>query len=317
MTRENKPKVRWKTISIRGLLSLIFAIALWLGWIVNQAREQRLAVAALQTFGGFVHYDWEFVNGPVKVPRGMRLVKPSWGTLTPGRKRWVPDWMRRALGDEYFQSIAHVSLYVDIKTGLADANWVQLGTADDALRKLTTQKQVRTLQIAGHPVTDENLPYVGEMTSLEELTISWGYHLTDKGFLQLSRLKRLRILEVDNSKMTDASLEAIGRLTSLEELQIDGAGFSDRGLARLKGLTRLKHLSLGEGSHRISDAGLEFLKGMHDLEYVDLGGWNISDQGIAKLRGLTKLKTVQIGLSKDQEDRRKQLQALLPGVSVE
>jgi hypothetical protein len=317
MTQVTKPKVRWKTISIRGLLLLIFAIALGLGWIVNQAREQRQAVAALQTFGGFVHYDWEFVNGPVKVPRGNRLWKPSWGTLTPGRKPWAPDWLRRALGDEYFQSIAHVSLYVDIKKGLADANWVNLGTADDALRKLTTQTQVRTLQLGGNQVTDENLPYVGEMTSLEELNISWGYRLTDKGFLQLSRLKRLRILDVDDSKMTDTSLEAIGRLTNLEELRIGGEGFSDRGLAQLKGLTRLKYLSLGEGSHRISDAGLEFLQGMHDLEYVDLGGWNISDQGIAKLRRLKKLKTVHIGLSKDQEDRRTRLQEVLPGVSID
>ena len=115
MDRENKPKVRWKTISLRGLLLLILAIALWLGWIVNKARQQREAVAALQKFGGFVHYDWEFVDGPVKVPRGNRLWMPSWGKFTPGRKPWAPDWMRRALGDEYFQSIAHVSLYVDIK----------------------------------------------------------------------------------------------------------------------------------------------------------------------------------------------------------
>ena len=92
------PKIRWKTISLRGLLLLILAIALWLGWIVQKARQQREAVAALQKFGGFVHYDWEFVDGPVKVPRGNSLWMPSWGKLTPGRKPWAPDWMRRALG---------------------------------------------------------------------------------------------------------------------------------------------------------------------------------------------------------------------------
>ena len=130
----------------------------------------------------------------------------------------------------------------------ADSTWVNMGPADDALRKLTTQTSVRTLQIGGEQVTDENLSYVGQMTGLEELSISWGFHLTDKGFVQLSGLKRLRILEVDHSKMTDASLEAIGKLTKLEELRIGGEGFSDRGLAQLKGLTRLKYLSLGEGN---------------------------------------------------------------------
>jgi hypothetical protein len=69
MDREMKPIVRWKSISLRGMLLLIVAIALLLGWIANKARQQREAVAALQKFGGFVHYDWEFKNGRVKVPR--------------------------------------------------------------------------------------------------------------------------------------------------------------------------------------------------------------------------------------------------------
>jgi hypothetical protein len=110
MDRVHKPRARWKTISLRGLLLLVLGIAVWLGWIVNKARRQREAVAALQKFGGFVHYDWEFIDGPVKVPQGNLLWMPSWGKFTSTRKPWAPDWLRRALGDEYFQSIAHVSL---------------------------------------------------------------------------------------------------------------------------------------------------------------------------------------------------------------
>ena len=116
MERENKPKARWKTISLRGLLLLVLAIALWLGWIVHKARQQREAVAAFQKFGGFVHYDWEFVDGPVKVPRGncsgSRPGARSRRDESPGA-----GLAGRAVGDEYFQSIAHVSLYVDIKKG--------------------------------------------------------------------------------------------------------------------------------------------------------------------------------------------------------
>ncbi len=317
MDREKNTIVRWKTISLRGLLLLIVAIALWLGWIANNARKQREAVAALQKFGGFVHYDWEFVNGPVKVPRGNSLWKPTWGTLTPGRKPWAPDWLRRAVGDECFQSIAHVSLYVDIKKGMADATWVNMGAADLALRKLATQTSVRTLQIGGEQVTDENLSYVGQMSGLEEFSIEWAFHLTDKGFSHLAGLKQLRILEIGKSKMTDASLEAIGNLTNLEELRIGGGTFSDAGLEKLKSLTRLNFLSLGEGSHSVSDAGLAFLKGMTELDYLDSSGWHVSDEGIATLRELKKLKTIRVGLTPDQEDRRKRLQGLLPGVKIE
>ncbi len=141
-------------------------------------------MAALQKFGGLVHYDWEFVNGPVKVPRGNSIWMPSWGKFTPGGKPWAPNWMRRAVGDDYFQSIVHVSLYVDIKKQVASATWVNMGSADDASRKLATQTCVRTLQIGGQRVTDENRWYVGQLTGLEELHISWGYQLTDKGVIK-------------------------------------------------------------------------------------------------------------------------------------
>ena len=56
---------------------------------------------------------------------------------------------------------------------------------------------------------------------------------------------------------------------------------------------------------------------MNELEYLDLEGWHVSDEGIAKLRGLKNLKTVRFGLAPDQEDRRKKLQELLPGVIIE
>jgi hypothetical protein len=317
MKQQSPPKPRWKTLSVRALLALILVIGLWLGWVVHKARQQREAVAALQKFGGFVHYDWEFINGPVKVPQGNSIWMPSWGKFRPKSKPWAPAWLRRAAGDECFQSIAHVSLYVDLKKQFADASWVNMGPADDALRKLGTQKSVRTLQIGGNQVTDENLAYVGQMTGLEELNIAWGFPLTDKGFSKLGGLKRLRIFYLDHSAMTDASLEAIGKMTSLEELNIAGNGFSDQGLAHLRGLTRLKSLSLGEGKHKITDAGLKSLLQSKSLEDLDIRGWQVSDEGIASCRELKQLKSLRIGLSKEQSDRQMRLQAMLPGVKIE
>lgn len=316
MDTATKPKRRWKTISLRGLLLLVVAIAVWLGWIVHKARQQRATVAALQKFGGFVHYDWEFVDGPVKVPQGNLLWTPTWGQFKPDKKPWAPVWLRQTLGDEYFQSIAHVSLFVDIKTGVADATWVNMVPADDALRMLATQQSVRTLLLGGSG-TDDNLAYVGQMTGLEELSISWGYRLTDKAFAHLGRLKNFRILDIDSSKMTDAGLETIGKLTNLEELRIAGAGFSDKGLAHLQNLARLKHLSLGEGDHAISDAAARSLTKLKQLEYVDIAGWHIGDRGIAKLGALKNLKKIGFGIPTEQAERKKHLQTLLPGVAIQ
>ena len=218
------------------------------------------------------------------------------------------------MGDEYFQSIAHVSLYVDIKKEKADATWVNMGPADEALRKLATQTSVRTLQIGGEQVTDENLSYVGQMTGLEELSISWGYHLTDKGFLQLSGLKRLRILEVDHSKMTDASLEAIGKSDEPRRAADRRCGLFRPGSCAAQAAHSLEISVPRRGEPPVSDAGLDLLKSMKELEHLDLSGWHVNDEGIAKLRELKNLKTVHIGLSDDQGDRRKRLQGLLPGV---
>ncbi|MGO9470735.1 MAG: hypothetical protein ACLQVF_42120 [Isosphaeraceae bacterium] len=48
------------------ILVLIFAV--FLGWRVNKARQQRRVVAAVDKYGGWVHYD---VNSrhPGKAPR--------------------------------------------------------------------------------------------------------------------------------------------------------------------------------------------------------------------------------------------------------
>src|SRR5438874_8115 len=82
-------------------LLLVLALGLGMGWKANQARPQRLSVAAIKDYGGFVHSDWEFVGDK----------------LTPGRDPWGPRWLRRLLGDEYFQEVAQVSLVYDDSTG--------------------------------------------------------------------------------------------------------------------------------------------------------------------------------------------------------
>ena len=46
--------------SLRGMLVVFTAVALWLGWQANRASQQRRAVAYIEAHGGSVAYDWEF-----------------------------------------------------------------------------------------------------------------------------------------------------------------------------------------------------------------------------------------------------------------
>src|SRR5262245_9524093 len=100
-TSAQPAKRRRLAFTVRMFMLLILGLGLWLGHRVNKARQQREAAAAVKAHGGWVHYDYEFVNGK----------------LASGKQPWAPRWLRKALGDEYFQEIQQVSLVYDDSTG--------------------------------------------------------------------------------------------------------------------------------------------------------------------------------------------------------
>lgn len=50
---------RYLTCSLRTLFVFTTVLAIWLGVVVNRAREQREAVKAIEALGGVVAYDWQ------------------------------------------------------------------------------------------------------------------------------------------------------------------------------------------------------------------------------------------------------------------
>src|SRR5947208_2022537 len=89
--------IPWRRLfrtSLRGLMVVILIIAAFLGWRVNRANTQRRAVAViLKEAGDSVEYDFAYEN--------------SRGKLT--KRRWAPHWLRRAIGDEYFQEVTGIN----------------------------------------------------------------------------------------------------------------------------------------------------------------------------------------------------------------
>jgi hypothetical protein len=81
---------RWFQFSLRTCFVILTGSALWLGGVVNRAREQREVTQAIVSMGGFVLYDWHFDAGPREVgPRG-------------------PVRLQRLFGAEFFQEIESV-----------------------------------------------------------------------------------------------------------------------------------------------------------------------------------------------------------------
>ena len=87
-----RPTRRWFQYSLRSFLVLLTAVAVWLGVVVNRAREQREAVKAIEALGGYVIYDWQLQPSP-----------GGGSAMKPDPKPAAPAWIRRLIGDDFFQ----------------------------------------------------------------------------------------------------------------------------------------------------------------------------------------------------------------------
>jgi hypothetical protein len=267
---------------VGSLMLAILAIGLWLGYRVNLARNQNLAVAAVKADGGWVHYADEFAMGPVKVPPGNMIWKPNWGTLTPGKGPMVPVWLRRAIGDEYFREVAHVSLFVDIQKGMATAPNNLARPVDDILKMLRTQSGIKTLHLGGDTLTDDGLKSLADLTDLRELVLWWATGITDAGVAHLRRLPRLQILDISLSRLTDEGVRSLAELPALEELHLEGK-LTDKSLLYLSRASHLKSLRLSRGECEFGDEGLRHLEGLRDLRSVRLQNAKVSKEAEERL----------------------------------
>ena len=95
---------RWLQFSLRTFFLGLTLVAVWLGSVANHAHQQRDAVNAIEATGGGVVYQWQLrwagkppVPGSFSVP--VYTGKPN-----------GPAWLRRIIGDDYFQDVELVVL---------------------------------------------------------------------------------------------------------------------------------------------------------------------------------------------------------------
>ena len=271
-----------RRIRVSSLMLVILAIGLWLGYRANLARDQKRAVAAVMADRGWVHYADEFAMGPVKVPPGNAIWKPSWGALTPGKRPMAPDWLRRAIGDEYFREVAHVSIFVDIQKGMATGPNNLAVRVDDLMMVLRTQSGIKTLQLGGNTMTDKGLESIADLTGLRELVLWWATEITDAGVAHLGRLRRLQMLDISLSRLTDEGVRSLAVLPELEELGLQGK-FTDKSLLYLSRAGHLKSLRLHGGECEFGDEGLRHLEGLKDLRRLILENAKVSEAAKERL----------------------------------
>jgi internalin A len=282
MPEQLSPKT-WRRrlrVSVRGLIGVVLIIGGGLGWLVNGARIQREAVAAIRRDGGVVSYDGDLKYG--------KWNGRSW--QTDGRPG-VPKWLVACLGVDYFDHVVSA--------------WLGQPGSTSALRHIGQFSQVEKLDLHGPFVTDAGLAHLKGLTNLSSLnigdrtgdctgniTLLGTAHVTDAGMPYLKGLTKLTLLDLNGTKVSDAGLIYLAGLTKLQVLYLGDTLVTDAGLAHLDGMTKLMGLDLGGTT--VSDAGLGGLKTLIDLNYLSLRGTQITDEGLAHLECLTKLGALDL-----------------------
>jgi hypothetical protein len=270
---------------LRVLIVVVLAIGGSLGWIVNRARVQREAVAAIRRAGGFVAYDWEWQNR-----RGNRKAKPS-----------GPRWFVEQLGVDYLNRV----VYVGFQEPMLDDVLAQMGRLGD-LEMLYLQKS---------HVNDASMVHLSGLTQLRILYLD-GNRITDAGLARIERLDRLEELSLGGTAITDEGLAHLRRLTRLKQLYLSATPITGSGFVHLEGLKQLDTLSLT--ATRLDDAGMAHLESLISLRSLNLqNDTRVTSIGLRHLKGLTKLQELSIRNVKFSSGTLAELRRALPKLKMD
>jgi Leucine-rich repeat (LRR) protein len=284
------PRRKWLQISLRTFLLAIVALAIWLAWLTDRARRQERLVNKVIAFGG----------GDVLFTHEVGAD----GKRTDANAVPSPPWLRQLVGDHYFFTLHSV-----YSNGLDDddlkelANFpsvelLQLGQrhTDRGMQHIVGLKNLRTIDIESHGLTDESLTYFAQLPKLQTLAVT-GARISDDGLMPLSAATNLKYLGLMDTCVTQAGVnrlkqslpdlqigpdrfpsaeeeaEIVGQLVRrgarlgadrggyVQSVKFIGAQFVDDDLEPLGGLLKLKHLFLLET--RISRSAIMELLAKH------------------------------------------------------
>ena len=241
-----RPNRRWLQFSLRTFLIVVTLLAMGLGYVSFRAREQRAAVARIQELGGHVQYDYQWGPNPKPSP-------PGW------------PWLRRLVGDEYFQEVARVNLD---KTKVSDAD----------LRLISKLRHARSLALNWTNVSDEGLASIRGMSELNYLGL-WKTKVTSEGIRRMRSPRPGSWVILAETSIGD---EALPNLSDCGHLVLDGTRITSQGVKELAKFKNLNALSLQHTS--VDDAAVPFLIQITNLQELFVDDTKISGEGLLALR---------------------------------
>lgn len=266
-----------------GLMGVVLVIAVWLGWLANSARTQRLALAALRP-GCSTRYAHHV---DLMRSAGREVFSTDATRIVP----WGFSWLHREIGHDYFDDVAAVQVWQPTPAKLKAIGHLsrlrilefkdpRTPLRDDDLTSLEGLDQLDTLRIWGADLTEHGIIRLSGLTSLEKLDLTF-VTLDESSLRSLQRLPHLKTLILGQSSIGGSGLRHLGSLPQVQRLFLDGCDLQDDDLAGLVGMTGLQELYLP--SVPIGDAALAHLRRIPSLKSVDLRATHVTKSGVDSL----------------------------------
>ena len=237
------------------LLVLVTICAVWLGKVSYEAKRQGVAVEALRELGMRVYYDY---NRP----------RPS-RRSPPAEVPWGPTWLRKSIGDDYFQDVVTIRGYG--QTRVNDADMVHFDSLPD----------LEELYFFYTDITDDGLQHLSGCGKLQRLELAQ-VAVTDDGLFHISNLKSLNRLRLSANEITDSGLKHLSKLDNLYRLELAHNRIWGEGFVHLRQLKRLQTIELLDVP--VTDAGLSQLENLPNLRRLQLERTRVTDDGVAELQ---------------------------------
>jgi hypothetical protein len=273
----------WRNVfrfRLRTLLLAVTVVSVLLGLHVHSTERQRRSVLAIQQYGGWVRYGFQFPTG-----------KYSSRDFDPKACSIIPQWLLDRLGVDFFHDVVQVSLNYTEDTGKREENH---NKSDDALQYLEGFPNLRVLLLDDTQASDASLQHLAKLKNLEYLFMWDVTNVTDAGVARLQGLKNLRYVHLTKSQITDKSLAIFAQLPKIDGLSLQFNNFTDEGLEHIAPLVQLKSLWVcgrKDRPNKITDTSLKHLENLTQLTELGIQNTQVTRSGVASfLRAVPSCK---------------------------